>query len=116
MSDCKVGLMNKYWMIGGSLVLVLAIAVGSFLLGRHSAAPHTAEALVDGMLQGRPFIQISQVISLATQHVAGEVLKVELEREDGRFVYEVKLLAADGRVREVELDSEDGSLIEIEDN
>jgi uncharacterized membrane protein YkoI len=33
--------------------------------------------------------------------VPGEVLEVELEEDDGRFVYVVKMLTPDGRGREV---------------
>jgi uncharacterized membrane protein YkoI len=44
---------------------------------------------------------------------AGErLLDAELEREGGRWVYELELISADGRVREVELDARDGRWIE----
>jgi uncharacterized membrane protein YkoI len=34
----------------------------------------------------------------------GQVLEIELEREDGRWIYEVKLLQADGQLLKLELD------------
>lgn len=40
------------------------------------------------------------------------LLDAELERDDGRWVYEIELIGADGRVREIELDARDGRRIE----
>lgn len=108
--------MKNYWIVAAGIALLLAVAAGSFFLGRHYAAPRQPEFSIDAALQGKPMIEVRTAIALATRHVAGEVLKVELEREDGRFVYEVKVLSEDGHVREVELDAQDGSLIEIEND
>ena len=41
---------------------------------------------------------------------------MELEPEDGRVIYEITVLAENGRVREIELDANDGTLIKIEDD
>lgn len=35
----------------------------------------------------------------------GQVLELELEREDGRWIYEVKLLRSDGQLLRLELDA-----------
>jgi uncharacterized membrane protein YkoI len=59
-------------------------------------------------------MDLGLAIEKATDLVPGDVLKVELERDDDRYVFEVKLLAENGLVREIKLDAQDGSLIEIE--
>ena len=41
----------------------------------------------------------------------GQVLEVELERDDGRWVYEVKLLQAGGRLVKLEVDAGSGEVI-----
>ena len=41
----------------------------------------------------------------------GQVLAVELEREAGRWIYEIKLLAARGSIVELEIDARDGSVL-----
>ena len=41
----------------------------------------------------------------------GQVLEVELEQEDGRWVYEVKLLQAGGRLMKLELDAGTGAVL-----
>jgi uncharacterized membrane protein YkoI len=48
--------------------------------------------------------------------VPGDVIDVELERKDGQWRYEVKVLTSTGRVREVKLNARDGSVLEIEDD
>ena len=43
----------------------------------------------------------------------GQVIKVEFDREDGRFIYEIRLLQTDGKVVKLEIDARDGSLISM---
>ena len=109
--------MKKYWISAVLLLLAVAIGAGSYFLGTHYSGrdrKHNRHEVID--VQGTPVIDLSTAIDLTLQKVQGEVLKVELENEDGRYVYEVKILATNGRVREVKLDAKDGSLIEIEDD
>jgi hypothetical protein len=42
---------------------------------------------------------------------AGEVLELELEREDGRWIYEVKLLQRGGRIVKLEVDARSGEVL-----
>jgi uncharacterized membrane protein YkoI len=109
--------MKKHWIAAGVVVLLAAVAAGAFYSGsRHRDHHRSGEHGPRMSLQGKSVIELGQAIELASTHLPGEVLKVELENEDGRFAYEVKVLATDGRVREVKLDAQDGSLIEIEDD
>jgi uncharacterized membrane protein YkoI len=59
-------------------------------------------------------IALEDALRIATSQVPGEVVKVEREREDGIEVIEIKVLAANGRVRELKLDARDGRVLEIE--
>ena len=109
--------MKKYWISAAVLLLAAAIGAGAYFLGAHGSGrdrKHDRHEVID--VQGTPVIDLAAVIELTLQKVQGDVLKVELENEDGRYVYEVKILATNGRVREVKLDARDGSLIEIEDD
>ena len=45
----------------------------------------------------------------------GRILEVELEFERGRYVYEIKFLDQNGRVRELEYDARTGELLGIEE-
>lgn len=57
---------------------------------------------------------LSEVLAVARRHVPGEVVKVELEREDGIWVYEIKILTPSGRRREVEIDAQTLAVIKID--
>jgi uncharacterized membrane protein YkoI len=61
-------------------------------------------------------LPIARILEIATASVPGDVLKVKLEREKWGFKYEVKILAHNGRVREVELDARNGRILSIEDD
>ena len=45
----------------------------------------------------------------------GRILEAELELERGRYVYEIKFLDQDGRVRELEYDARSSELLGIEE-
>ncbi len=51
---------------------------------------------------------------MALRAVPGEVLEVELEREHGGLVYEIDILAQDGRVRTLIFDARTGALLSAE--
>lgn len=61
-------------------------------------------------------LPLTRILALAAQKVPGDVLKVELEDDDGRLVYELKVLARDGRLRELKIDARSGALLKIEDD
>ena len=51
------------------------------------------------------------------QNVPGDVIEVELDHDDDHgWEYEVKVLTANGRVREVKLDARSGMVRKIEDD
>lgn len=74
-----------------------------------------AEAIRAAVARGE-VMALPRILALAQARVPGEVLKVELEHDKGRLQYEIKVLAGNGRVREVKLDARTGGLIKIEDD
>jgi uncharacterized membrane protein YkoI len=46
----------------------------------------------------------------------GKVIEVELEVEDGVLVYDLKILAKDGRLVEVEVDAATSKVLKVEDD
>lgn len=78
--------------------------------GRGGDHDEAREALEDGQA-----LPLSRILPLALRAVPGEVLEVELEREHGRLVYEIEILARTGRVRKVTLDARTGAVLDVED-
>lgn len=57
---------------------------------------------------------LDQVIAAAKRAAPGDVVDVELERDDGRWTYEIKILTAAGERREVEIDAKSLKIIEVD--
>jgi uncharacterized membrane protein YkoI len=67
--------------------------------------------------RARAAVQAGQVLPLATllqqlqRSHPGQVLEVELERDDGRWIYELKLLQGGGQILKLELDAATGQVL-----
>ena len=59
-------------------------------------------------------VPLEQLIRQANQHVPGRVIEAELERDDGRLVYELELLDEHGQVWEFVFDAHNGKLLKKE--
>jgi len=46
----------------------------------------------------------------------GDIIRVELDEDDGRFTYEFKVLQANGRLYEIEMDAKDGAILDVDDD
>ena len=62
-------------------------------------------------------VTMEEAINTATTQFPGKVLEAELESEDGKAVYEVEVVNADGVTREFEIDAQSGKILnsELED-
>ncbi|EEE45316.1 PepSY domain-containing protein [Roseibium alexandrii] len=56
----------------------------------------------------------AQAIEIALKEVPGTVQETEFEREDGKEIFEVEIVTADGVEMEVEIDAASGTILEIE--
>nr|WP_314071488.1 PepSY domain-containing protein [uncultured Roseococcus sp.] len=89
-------------MILGCVAVMLAPGPGQ-ARGGHASARAALEA---GQI--RP---LSELMTEVEQRYLGRVIEVELERSDGRWQYEIKILPPNGHVFEVELDAATGALL-----
>jgi len=90
-----------------SLAVALIWALGgAALAGDHERAR--------AALERGEILPLLAILQRATGYQPGEVIEVELERDDGRWLYEVKLLTPAGVLMEMELDAATGALIELE--
>lgn len=56
-------------------------------------------------------LPIETVLAQVRQSVQGEVVGVDLEREKGIWVYEVKVISPDGRLIEIYVDAHAGNVL-----
>jgi len=112
-------------MFGAPRKWILVIAAGFVLIGAAFALPGGAigqdrgrdcaraqDCALDAYKSGeiRP---LSEVLAVAREKIPGEVVKIELEREDGVWVYEIKILTPSGRRREIEINAQTLAVIKI---
>jgi uncharacterized membrane protein YkoI len=81
----------------------------------HGSEAREAAAIRRAVARGE-LVPLPRILALARQHVPGEVIKVELEEEKGTLLYEIKILTANGRVREAKLNARTAALISVEDD
>ena len=57
-------------------------------------------------------LPLRQILDRVEKNHPGQILEVELEREHGSWIYEIKLLRPDGAVTKLELDARNGNLLQ----
>lgn len=88
-------------LLAGALVLACAVAVGAD--DDHARARAAREA---GQI-----VSLQTILDRVQAEFNGSLLEVELEDEDGRWVYEVKLLTPAGAIVKLEYDAREGRLL-----
>ena len=92
-----------------SLIITALFSVGIFLPSHASDDHEQARQLVE---QG-DILPLELVLSNLPEQVE-RILKVELEQEHGRRVYEVEILNSQGQVKEYVFDAKNGKIIKME--
>jgi len=71
----------------------------------------------DDHIEARRLLNSGEILSLEVilENVRrahpGKIFEIELEREDGRIIYEVEILGEDGIVEEIYIDARTGKLL-----
>ncbi|MCL2346507.1 MAG: hypothetical protein FWC58_11735 [Desulfobulbus sp.] len=73
---------------------------------------HDHELARQELAAGR-ILPLQTVLERIRPTFPGEALEVELENEDGRWIYEIKMLNASGGVSKLLIDARDASLIRV---
>lgn len=91
-------------------------AVAAVMLAMTAALPvHAGDARdhdrARQALEAGEIMPLKAILERVERDTPGQVIEVELEREAGRWIYEIKLLAAGGSIVELEIDARDGSVL-----
>lgn len=65
-------------------------------------------------LRGGEVLPLATILPRVEAELGARVIEVELERDDGRLIYEFGLIAPDGRILEAEVDAASGAVVEVE--
>lgn len=62
-------------------------------------------------VQSGQVLPLNQLLARLARSHPGTLLEAELEREDGRWVYELKLLQSDGTLLRLDVDAQTGAVL-----
>jgi len=74
---------------------------------------HGDHDLARQALERGQVLPLRTVLEKVEREYQGQVLKVEFEHDDGRFLYEIRLLQQDGRMAKLKIDAVDGRVLQI---
>ncbi|GAB1390759.1 hypothetical protein MASR1M6_29410 [Rubrivivax sp.] len=92
---------------------LLALAAAAMTLGGPARADDDDHEMARRALERGQVLPLRSVLDKLEREMPGQVLKVEFERDDGRFVYKIRLLQPDGRMAGVKVDASDGRVLGI---
>ncbi len=93
---------------------ILTAVTAMALLAQPLAAGASGERDQDrarAALQAGEILPLSTILDRVAREQPGQVLAVELERSDGRWVYELKLLQTGGALLKIKVDARDGEIV-----
>ncbi len=111
----KPGSARNTW-LSLAVGLVLTVGAASFVGADDDDDEMSEHEAVRLAVKRGEVTPLARILAIALKEVPGDVVEVELERDDGRIVYEIKVLTDNGRVREVRLDARTGGILDIEDD
>lgn len=91
----------------GGLLCAVALGLSAPVLAGEKADHDRARQAV----QSGQVLPLRTVLERLEREAPGQVLEVELEHEHGQWVYEIKVLQADGRVVKLLLDARDARVL-----
>lgn len=109
-NTCNIGqaghhFAGRRWLLAALLPALLALPVGSM------AHSEPDQDRARAALQAGEILPLSTILTRLAQTQPGQVLEVELERKDGRWLYEIKLLQPGGGLLKLELDARSGEVL-----
>lgn len=102
--------MNKLRRSFALLIFLMGVLAAGGTLQADDGDDHE---LARQALERGQVLPLRAVLEKVEREYQGQVLKVEFEREDGRFIYEIRLLQNDGRMVKLEVDASDGQVLKI---
>ncbi len=78
---------------------------------KHSDQDRARQALERGEV--RP---LAEILDITGSQIDGEIVETELEKEHGRWIYEIKYITKSGRMKEIHIKALSGRIIKHDDD
>jgi uncharacterized membrane protein YkoI len=69
------------------------------------------QALKSGLV-----LPLEEILTRIRKAFPGDVIEIEFEKDDGRFIYEIEMIRPDGRLIELKVDAGTAAVIEMGDD
>ena len=92
--------LRRRWLLALLAVIAFALSAQSVQGGGKRDHEQAQQALESGQI-----LPLRTVLEKLEREHPGKVLEVELERDDGIWIYEIKLLQTDGQLVKLKLDA-----------
>jgi uncharacterized membrane protein YkoI len=69
------------------------------------------EAVKQGLV--RP---LEEILTEVRKTFKGDIIEIEFEKDDGKYIYEIELIRPDGHLVEVKVDAKTLEMVEVEDD
>ena len=87
--------------LGAAILLVPLVALGETELVVADASQQEArEAVKQGLV--RP---LEDVLKEVRKTITGDIVEIEFEKDDGRFIYEIEYVSPEGHLMEIKVDA-----------
>jgi len=94
-------------------LVLLGLVAGLLGPGHVVYADDDDHDLARQALEQGKVLPLRTVLDRVEREYKGQALKVEFERDDGRFVYKIRLLQPDGRIAKLKVDAVDGRVLGV---
>jgi uncharacterized membrane protein YkoI len=106
---------GRYRRLTAAAGFLAALACASAPSAAGSERKRDHEAALTALRRGE-ILPLAEILTKVRQHTPGELIAVELERERGVFIYEIRVLTPTGSVRKVDLNARTGAVLPREDS
>lgn len=97
----------------GAFALGGALWLGAGLDLPQARSDESDHELARQALQQGKVLPLRTVLDQVERQYQGQVLKVEFEHDDGRFIYEMRLLHPNGQLSKLKVDAVDGRVLSV---
>lgn len=97
--------------------IISAVIAGASLSAFSGQSDHDGKHRHHGInpeLANQVTVNAEQAMTIALTDIPGKVIEAELEREDGKLIWEIELVNSENQVYEFEIDAMDGRILEKE--
>jgi uncharacterized membrane protein YkoI len=101
------------WLLAALISAVTTLPASSPAQDQNSDCKRPQDCALGAFKDGE-IRALSEILAVAREKIPGEVVKIELEREKGVWVYEIKILTPHGQRREIEINAQTLEIVKIE--